>query len=100
MKILGIDPGTSRIGWSIIESGYNAKALAYGCIESAPNTALENKLIKIYQDINKLLGKYKPEIAGLEEIFFANNAKTAISVGHARGVIILAAAQTGIPVLS
>lgn len=101
MLILGIDPGTSRIGWSIIDvDGQVFKAVAYGCIESAPKIPLEEKLVTIYQEVQKLIIKYKPDLASLEQIFFASNAKTAIAVGHARGVIVLVSALAQIPVLS
>lgn len=94
MKILGIDPGIGRCGWAVIETkGSNFKALGYGCIETSPKELVENRLKEIYEDIEKIIRKHKPEALAIEELFFNTNAKTAFVVGQARGVILLAAAQ-------
>lgn len=101
MKIFGVDPGTARVGWSVIEgTPNNPQAIAYGCITTSQKDAPEEKLLNIYRKLLELLQKYKPDSFSVEELFFAANAKTAISVGQARGVIMLAAAQYGISVIS
>lgn len=101
MKILGVDPGTARIGWGlIVEDKGGVTAKAYGCITTEKTDALPDRLSDIYRAFTKLLKTYKPESVSVEDLFFATNAKTAISVGQARGVILLAAAQAKIPVAS
>lgn len=98
MKILGIDPGTGRLGWAVIEkiSGQE-KLLAAGCIETAAHTALSIRLAKIFTDLNQIIKIHQPDTAALEELFFSKNITTAISVAHARGVAMLSLALAGIP---
>lgn len=99
--ILGVDPGTARIGWGVIEdNGGNITAKAYGCITTDNVDSPEQRLARIYAAFTKLLKTYKPHEVGCEDVFFATNAKTAIAVGQARGVILLAIAQAHIPVSS
>lgn len=101
MRIFGIDPGTARVGWAVVDIKTSLpKAIAYGCLTTPKNFSPENRLFLIYQSLLSLLAKYKPDYLSVEELFFATNAKTAISVGQARGVIILAAAQNKTPVVS
>ncbi len=98
MKILGIDPGTGRLGWAVLEkNGPKEKLLACGCIETAAHTALGIRLAKIYTDLTQIIAEYRPETAAVEELFFSKNITTAIAVAHARGVAILALALAGIP---
>ncbi|MEK6645516.1 MAG: crossover junction endodeoxyribonuclease RuvC [Candidatus Firestonebacteria bacterium] len=99
MIILGIDPGTATTGYGVIESTNNKfKLCEYGVIKTLPDLPLPLRLKKIYDNIKKLIKKYKPEIMAIEELFFSQNVKTAMSVSCARGVIMLAAANSGIDV--
>ncbi len=99
MKILGIDPGTAICGYGMIEENKSKiKHLFSGCITSTKKETLVQRLDKIYQELLDLIRKEKPDAVAVEELFFAANAKTAISVGHARGVILLACSQAGVPV--
>lgn len=101
MIILGIDPGVGRIGWGFVEDKLsNQNVLDYGLFETPAQISLDNRLKKIYKFILELIDKFKPDILALEELFFAANSKTALSVGHARGVIILAASQRNCPTVS
>ncbi len=101
MTILGVDPGTARIGWGLIEDrGGRITAIAYGCILTNNVHSLPDRLAQIYKAFTTLLRQYKPGALSVEDLFFASNAKTAIAVGQARGVILLAAAQAHIPVAS
>lgn len=86
MKILGIDPGTSRIGFGLIESE-GLKLLKYGVIEAKEKT-LAGKLTNLTNQIKKLLEDTNPEMAGIEKLYFAKNQKTAIDVAQARGAIL------------
>lgn len=99
MKILGIDPGIGRVGWGVIEVERSKfKAQQYGCFETKPNDAIPKRLNEIYSFITTLLREHAPDSLAIEELFFNTNVKTAFSVGQARGVILLAAAQKNIPV--
>jgi crossover junction endodeoxyribonuclease RuvC len=101
MVILGIDPGIGRLGWAIIEnSGSKAKAVDYGCIETEVNGEIGERLVEISREIKSLIKKHKPDALSIEELFFGNNSKTALTVGQARGVVILLAAENKIPVTS
>lgn len=98
MRILGIDPGIGRTGWGVIETqNSNLKTQEYGCIETASSLALPERLEIIYRELKKILEEYKPDAIAVEELFFNTNAKTALIVGHARGVVLLAAFQHKVP---
>lgn len=101
MVILGIDPGIGRTGWGIIEvlSG-KCRVISFGCFETEPNSPMDGRLALIFVHMQKIISEYKPEAMAVEELFFNNNAKTALIVGHARGVIILAASMAKIPTFS
>lgn len=99
MLILGIDPGIGRTGWGIVEvkSG-KLNVGKYGCIETSQNLIVEKRLHNIYDDLVSILKTEKPDALAVEELFFNTNTKTAMIVGQARGVILLAAAQHEIPI--
>lgn len=101
MKIIGIDPGTARVGWALIEvSGSNIHPLSYGCITTPIGKSPEARLLTIHKEITKRFVTGKPSHLAIEDLFFATNAKTVIPVAQARGVVLLAAAQQNIPVFS
>lgn len=94
MIILGIDPGIARCGWGVIEiKNSKLKVKNYGCIETKKNEKHEKRLLAIYKNIDNLFKKYKPDALSIEQLFFNTNSKTALVVGEARGVILLAAAN-------
>ncbi len=98
MIILGIDPGIAIVGWGVIDfTGNKIKPIAYGAITTPAHTPLTRRLESIYADLSAIIEKYKPEAMAVEELFFNTNVKTAITVAHARGVILLCAAQRAIP---
>lgn len=101
MIILGIDPGIGRTGWGVIEkTGNKTKAIAYGCIETKAGLLLDVRLVAIRSELVKIIKKYKPLELGIEELFFNTNAKTALIVGQARGVVIVTAAELGLEIFS
>lgn len=101
MKILGVDPGTARVGWGLVlESKGKIVVGPFGYIETKPSDAPANRLKHIFDKLIYLLTKEKPDAMALEEIFFATNAKTVIPVAQGRGVVLLAAAKAGVPVVS
>lgn len=101
MKIIGVDPGTARVGWAVIDTiGSTVRSLACGCITTPAGTSPESRLLTIHHDVTKLMTRHAPSSLAVEDLFFTSNAKTVIPVGQARGVILLAAAQRHIPVFS
>ncbi len=99
MKIVGIDPGTARIGWGLIEgTKQHYQLVRYGCIETDKTKQAYHRLQEIYQEVLGLLQTERPDQVVVEQLFFARNVTTAIGVGQARGVILLAAAQANLPV--
>ncbi len=95
MIILGIDPGLANTGWGVIErSGAGCRALAYGCISSGPSEQLAHRLARIHDDLRAVIGRYGPSECAVESIFFGTNAKSAFATGQARGVALLATADT------
>lgn len=100
MLVLGIDPGTAIMGYGLVEcSGNRLKAIHFGAIRTKAGTPLELRLRQIYEELNHIIACYQPQIIGVEELFFNKNTRTAMSVGQARGVALLAAANADIPLL-
>lgn len=96
--ILGIDPGIADTGWGVIEVKNNRlTCLDYGSIKTAAGLPLADRLEIISLELTKLIKKYQPDLMAVEELFFSSNAKTALIVGQARGVVILTAKQHKIP---
>lgn len=99
MIIVGIDPGIARTGWGIIEkNNQKIKAVEFGCFETKPDLETPQRLGQIYTFLNDVLEKHKPDALAIEELFFNTNAKTALTVGQARGVVLLASSQRNIPI--
>ncbi|MGC7873648.1 crossover junction endodeoxyribonuclease RuvC [Desulfosporosinus sp. SYSU MS00001] len=99
MIILGIDPGTAIMGYGLIEQkGNRLRALDYACWRTAAHTPLAERLLILYNQIFPYLKDHQPDQIVVEELFFNRNTTTAISVGQARGIVLLAGAQQSIPV--
>ena len=100
MIVLGVDPGTARCGFGVVAEGEGGglRLLDYGVIATPAAWPLAERLRGIHEGLAKLLAHYQPGAVAVEELFFARNASTALSVGQARGVALLAAAQAGAPV--
>lgn len=99
MRILGIDPGYAILGYGIIDvTGNRFSAVDYGSIMTDASMDMTSRLQSIYANLTNLINIYKPDEASIEELFFNNNAKTAILVGEARGVALLACANGGLPI--
>jgi crossover junction endodeoxyribonuclease RuvC len=94
--ILGIDPGIADTGYGIIKRGIGQKleCLEYGSIKTAAKTELAERLETINLELAKIIKKYQPALMAVEQLFFCNNVKTALTVGQARGVILLTARQS------
>ncbi len=95
---MGIDPGTADTGYGVVESvGSRLHALAEGVIQTRPGVPLERRLVDIHASVVELLDRHEPDALAIEELYFGTNARTAFAVGQARGVVLLAAGQRGIP---
>ncbi len=98
MRILGVDPGTLALGYGIIEKkGQAMRVLDYGCLKMTSRQAFPARLKAIYDEISRLVVTFKPDQFAVESLFYAKNPKVAIKMGHARGVVIVAAANQNIP---
>lgn len=96
-RVLGIDPGTHRIGWGIVDgTPSRCNLVGAGCIELPKGTGTAEYLLKIQSEIENLLLKYQPAKIGIEALFVQKNLKTAITVAEARGVILLVFAKHGL----
>ncbi|MCF2611671.1 crossover junction endodeoxyribonuclease RuvC [Fusobacterium perfoetens] len=99
MKILGIDPGTAIVGFSILEyENSKINLIDYGCIYTDKNLPMEERLLIIFNELEKIIQKYSPEHMAVEELFYFKNNKTVISVGEARGVILLAGMKNNLKI--
>ena len=99
MIILGIDPGTAALGYGIVErTGGRLREVDHGCLVTSPDLPLPERLLAIHTLMDELLELHKPALMGVERLFFSKNVQTAFGGGQARGVVLLAAAQHGVPV--
>ena len=94
MRILGIDPGYAILGYGIVDIvGNKFSVVDYGAITTDPSMDMPSRLVKLFDGLTELISAFKPDEASIEELFFNSNAKTAILVGEARGVAVLACAK-------
>jgi crossover junction endodeoxyribonuclease RuvC len=99
MRVLGIDPGTAITGYAIIEETVgDLQMITLGVITTPAKTPLPSRLQTIHSELKQIVAEYEPEAAAVEELFFSRNARTAMSVGHARGVILLTLADSNLPI--
>ncbi len=99
MRILGIDPGTSLIGYGIVDNlGTTYKSVDHGECRTTPKIPNQDRVTIIYDFFDKLIKKNKPDVVAIEDLFFFKNAKTVIKVSEIRGVLLLVAMQNGIEV--
>ena len=98
MIAIGFDPGTARLGYGVIESEPEPEAIDFGVVVTAPDVPIALRLLEIHNAVGHLLDLHEPAAVAVESLFFARNVTTAMTVGQARGVVLLAAAARGIPV--
>jgi crossover junction endodeoxyribonuclease RuvC len=97
--VLGIDPGTAALGYGIVESARGRiREVDHGCLETSPELSLPERLLAIHSFVDELLALHEPALMAVERLFFSRNVQTAFGVGQARGVVLLAAAEHGVPV--
>lgn len=99
-RILGVDPGTARIGYGIIDVDprFQARVVSYGIIKTEAGTPAPTRLQQIYLDLQELISHFEPDVAVVEQLFYFRNVTTAMGVAQARGVILLALVQAGLAI--
>lgn len=99
MRIIGIDPGYAIVGFGVLDyDGYKFRPVEYGAVTTEAGMNFPQRLECIYEDINFILDRFRPDFMAIETLFFTTNQKTAINVAQARGIIVLAAALRKMPV--
>tara|TARA_Y100001960_G_scaffold10062_1_gene9575 strand:- start:27 stop:509 length:483 start_codon:yes stop_codon:yes gene_type:complete len=99
MIVLGIDPGLVQTGYGLIKVGSkDNQVIDYGTISTNAKDRLALRLLAIYNDLISVINKYKPSVMAIEEVFYGKNVKSALLLGHARGVSMICAAKYNIPV--
>jgi len=99
MRVLGVDPGLGITGFSIMDTKRNQTHLsAYGTIKPKPKDSLPKRLNYLFEEMNKILDQFSPDVMAIEDAFYSKNVKSAMILGQARGSLILAAAQADISV--
>lgn len=99
MKILGIDPGMAIVGYSVIEYDGNTPVLLHsGSVQTSKDKKEPARLLEIWEDMNVIIDKYKPDVCAIEKLFFFRNQTTVMPVAHARGVILTVLEKFGVPV--
>jgi len=99
LRVLGLDPGSIRTGWGVIERhGQTARGIAAGVIRVPEKAPLSERLHQIHAGVRDVLSEYKPNAVAVEDIFFARYPQAALMLGHARGVALLAVAEVGLGV--
>ena len=99
MLILGIDPGTAIMGYGLVDNPDDVLALVeYGTITTTPDQPMPQRLRSIFRQLSSILTRFHPDALAVEELFFSRNVTTALAVGQARGIVLLAAAEADIPV--
>ena len=99
MLVLGVDPGLATTGYGLVRKiGGEIRAVAYGVVTTSAKRPLGERLQRIYQELSALIQLHRPDEGAVEELFFSRNVRTAMSVGQARGVALLALADAGLTV--
>ncbi|MEX2425795.1 MAG: crossover junction endodeoxyribonuclease RuvC [Thermomicrobiaceae bacterium] len=96
---LGIDPGTARLGYGVIRGNDPARSLEFGVVETRSSEEMPSRLLQLHDELLGLIRQYRPSVMVIEKLFFSRNVTNAISVGQARGVAMLTAAESGIAVV-
>lgn len=98
MITLGVDPGTALLGYGLVSGEDEPSLITYGVVATTSAETMEERLLRVYDAVWALIREYEPDVLAIEQLFFARNVTTALAVGQARGVVLLAAAQHGMPV--
>jgi len=100
MLTLGIDPGSAICGYGFVDvDGGRLSVKNFGVITTSPKALMQDRLLKIHTELDALIKNFRPQIMGIEKLFFGKNSTTAIPVGQARGVVLLSAAQNNLDII-
>jgi crossover junction endodeoxyribonuclease RuvC len=95
---LGVDPGTAILGYGVVAGEDEPVAVAYGVLRTPSDQPMPARLLTLYEGVRALIAEHRPDVLAIEQLLFGRNVTTALAVGQARGVVLLAAAQAGMPV--
>lgn len=100
MRVMGVDPGSIKSGYGIVEAvgGQQLQAVEFGVIRTSAKASLPERLLAINRRLTELIEKFQPDVVAVEDVFFAQNAKSALKLGQSRGAILLTIAQTGLKI--
>ena len=100
MLAIGIDPGTAITGYGLVreQADGSLEVVDYGVIQTSPGHAMPDRLVQLYQQLKQIINLHSPQSGAVEKLFFARNVRTALSVGQARGIALLALAESGVAV--
>ena len=100
MLAIGIDPGTAITGYGLVKEGEDGSlnVVEFGVIQTSAEQAMPDRLVKLYQSLKEIIDLHRPQSGAVEKLFFARNVRTALSVGQARGIALLALAESGVTI--
>lgn len=100
MKVLGVDPGAAVTGFGVVETAPSrfGRLVECGVLRTRPRDPLPGRLRQIFEGLEDLIAKHQPDAVAVEDIFYGSNARTTVVLGHARGMVLLAAARASLPV--
>ena len=100
MLVLGLDPGLAITGYGLVEEVDRVMTpVAYGVVRTPAGTPLTDRLVQLREQVGRIIAEYAPDVAVVEQLFFSTNARTAMTVGHARGVLLLTLAEANLPIV-
>jgi crossover junction endodeoxyribonuclease RuvC len=99
MRVLGIDPGTATLGYGLVDGDDDLASVDYGVLRTGPETPMPRRLLQLHHGLLALLKEHRPDVVAVEQLFHARNTTTSITVGQARGVVLLAAAECDLDVV-
>lgn len=99
MRVLGIDPGSETLGWGVVEgSGLKYSLIDFGTVKSSPRQKFSKRLLKAYQGVEEVIGRFTPDVLSIEEAFYAVNVGVALKLGQVRGAVLVLAEQQGLEI--
>jgi crossover junction endodeoxyribonuclease RuvC len=100
LLVLGLDPGTAVTGFGVVRGDLRGSATLVECgvLRTSPRETLAERLVSIFDGVSELIARHRPDVLAVESIFYARNVRTTVTLGHARGVLLLAGAQAGLTI--
>ncbi|MGB7068517.1 MAG: crossover junction endodeoxyribonuclease RuvC [Pyrinomonadaceae bacterium] len=99
MRVLGIDPGSETLGWGVVEgNGLNYSLVEFGTVKSSPREAFSKRLLKVFNGVEAVIDRLRPDVLSVEDTFYAVNVGVALKLGQVRGVMLLLAEQRGLAI--